>query len=105
MARGNHEGSKGLTLNDGPAAGRGWNGCIRQEGFQIAATHGGGDGLRQFRGEKTAVTADHHRSAAQALRGAVGEFLGRGGCHAESTRPREGEHHHTSPPISGHLDC
>ena len=29
MARSDHEGSKGLTLDDGPAAGWGWDGCVR----------------------------------------------------------------------------
>ena len=29
MARSDHKGSKGPTLDDGPAARWGWNGCVR----------------------------------------------------------------------------
>ena len=72
-----HQGSEGLALHHGPAAGWRGHGGFAEQGNEFTTAYRGTDGFSQLRSQEAAVVANHHLAAGHALGARVGQLLGR----------------------------
>ena len=104
MAGGDHQGSQRFAFHHRPAAGRCRHGRLGEQWLKLAATHGIGDGFRQFRCQEAAIEADDHRAAVQTVWCAMGQLLGR--CSCDWQQPLNGDVHpqDAAPAVGAELD-
>ena len=104
VAGGDHQRAQGTALHHHPTAGGRGQGFLRQQRLQPHPAHSSSDGGCQFRGQKAAVVANHHRAAVELWRCGMGELRGRSGGHWQQALNGDVHPENTTPAIGAKGD-
>ena len=94
-----HQGSQGLALHHGPAAGGRGHGGFAEQGSELTPAYRRADRFSQLRSQEAPVVANHHLAAGHALGAGVGQLLDGRRRHGQEALHGDVDAEHPPPAI------